>query len=605
MDTFYNFTFLLINKSKRKKIKQEYIDVWQELYENAKKNLTSRSNITLSPKNNINILLTMTTCKRYNLFTQTVNSILNTWKDIQLVDKWLVVDDNSSEEDRQKMLDYKFINYIMKTPEQKGHMDSMNIIFSHLTEVVHWIHIEDDFLFFHPMNYISTGIKGLTILSNFNVKQIMFNRNFMETFSQINLPGHITYSDSDFSLHDYTHKGNACKYWPNFSFRPSIIQADTIRSLGNFSSSNNFFEMDYAYKYTKAGYRTAFYNSITCQHIGKLCNTTGLNAYDLNCTAQFNNINSNTIKNLYVKVINLKRRPDKLKEISKKLKSLEISFDIFEAIDGSNILLTKEQELMFRNNDFNNKRGVIGCALSHYYLWKELINSNYPYYIIIEDDADFCDGFKEKLLKIIDLIKSKDLIFFGYLKSKSNKLKYYDTYHVENSETIIEPLKQDLYIGGTHCYSITKEGASGLIDFIDMHGIKHGIDYLIAKVQKIIPVYESKPHLAFAEWQDSIDNIVDSDIQYDNYPINISTDNITNDYIFLQGLDQLGNDIHVETDRNIQKLIIEANKLNCVAFNTLGFFKSSIDELTESQYFSKNDGIYIKTDYYYSKFKKK
>ena len=33
---------------------------------------------------------------------------------------------------------------------------------------------------------------------------------------------------------------------------------------------------------------------------------------------------------------------------------------------------------------------------------------------------------------------------------------------------------------------------------------------------------------------------------------------------------------------------------NCVAFNTLGFFKNKSDNLTTSPYFKDNDGIYIK-----------
>ena len=36
------------------------------------------------------------------------------------------------------------------------------------------------------------------------------------------------------------------------------------------------------------------------------------------------------------------------------------------------------------------------------------------------------------------------------------------------------------------------------------------------------------------------------------------------------------------------------NDKNCMGFNTLGFFKNKIENLTPSQYFSKGDGIYIK-----------
>jgi hypothetical protein len=59
--------------------------------------------------------------------------------------------------------------------------------------------------------------------------------------------------------------------------------------LGNYDSSNTFFEKDYAQKWTDRGYRSAFLNRITCRHIGKLIGETGkLNAYQLNNIGQFN-----------------------------------------------------------------------------------------------------------------------------------------------------------------------------------------------------------------------------------------------------------------------------------------------------------------------------
>jgi hypothetical protein len=84
-------------------------------------------------KQPVRIVLTMTTCKRLDLFTQTMRSILNTWLDIHLVDEFIIVDDNSSQEDIQAMRrEFKFARIIQKTPEQRGHRQSMNIIYSEL-----------------------------------------------------------------------------------------------------------------------------------------------------------------------------------------------------------------------------------------------------------------------------------------------------------------------------------------------------------------------------------------------------------------------------------------------------------------------------------------
>ena len=82
----------------------------------------SRENIIHLPENKekITTMLTITTCKRLDLFNQTVNSLLNHWEDLNQIDYFLVVDDNSSKEDRQKMKDlYPFFNFYMKKPEEK------------------------------------------------------------------------------------------------------------------------------------------------------------------------------------------------------------------------------------------------------------------------------------------------------------------------------------------------------------------------------------------------------------------------------------------------------------------------------------------------------
>lgn len=52
---------------------------------------------------NSNLTFTITTCKRWKLFESTMISLLTKCKDIEIVDRWLCVDDNSSEEDRLLM----------------------------------------------------------------------------------------------------------------------------------------------------------------------------------------------------------------------------------------------------------------------------------------------------------------------------------------------------------------------------------------------------------------------------------------------------------------------------------------------------------------------
>lgn len=255
-----------------------------------------KRNRNISPR----VIITFTTCKRLDLFQQTVNSILNMWNDIDMIDYWYCVDDNSSEEDRDVMKkNYPWIDYYMKCPSEKGHRSSMNIIWDKLNELKpeYWIHMEDDFLFHTPGSYINKATQMMTDVRNSNVRQILYNRNYGETVRHYKLQGHrilrrMTY---DVALHQHKPVGEFayenCHYWPHYSFRPSLIDVSAILTVGNYDSPNQFFEMDYANKWMQLGFVSGFYNQITNRHIGRLTSERNdraqPNAYELNNESQF------------------------------------------------------------------------------------------------------------------------------------------------------------------------------------------------------------------------------------------------------------------------------------------------------------------------------
>jgi hypothetical protein len=249
----------------------------------------------------IQTIITFTTCKRLDLFQETVNSIINMWRDVSQIDYWYCVDDNSSEEDRMKMKAiYPFIDFYMKTPDEKGHRPSMNIIWNKLEELKpnYWIHMEDDFLFHTPGTYVKKPIQMMNDARRLghNVRQILYNRNYGETIKDYNIQGHKIIRDIPYDVAVHVHKtgnfeyGNN-HYWPHYSFRPSFIDVNAVLILGNYDSANQFFEMDYANRWFSNGFLSGFYNQITNRHIGRLTSERHdnklPNAYDLNDENQF------------------------------------------------------------------------------------------------------------------------------------------------------------------------------------------------------------------------------------------------------------------------------------------------------------------------------
>lgn len=571
------------------------------------------------------ILFTMTTCKRIDLFINTMNSFINCCKDIELIDKFICIDDNSSSIDRKLMKEkYPFIDFIYKDSSEKGHCISMNKILDliDIYNVKYLIHLEDDWNFYAERKYIIDSIK--IIENTINIKQVLFNKNYAELYNEhsINIAGGIrkTVGSSSYIEHEHYEEGSeelaefynriqgksSCAYWPHFSFRPSVIDCKVFRKIGKYRTTNGHFEMDYSKRFYEKGYKSAFFESLSCYHTGKLTsesNNDKPNAYNLNNVCQFTAKENITLdikdKKGNIKIINLKRREDRKENMIKKLQEANISnYEFIEAVDGQKLEATKNLEKLFRNNDFGSRRGVIGAALSHYNLWKELIEDDeYNYYIIMEDDINFCKDFKEKFNKIKNKMEEKEFLFLGYsmFDKERNEIKKYN--ETDNKNIIIQNLNRHIYIGGYFTYSINKIGAKKLLNYIKNNGIKHGIDYL----NKIIPNLENSetvPQLTFTKWNEGGTKI-DSDIQNDYESIDFSqiTKNLDK-FIFVPNKDIIGYDIsHKNGDKyELADIAIENDK--CIAFNTAGYFKDTVSYLEKSIYFKDGDGIYIKKHIY-------
>jgi GR25 family glycosyltransferase involved in LPS biosynthesis len=629
LQLFYAFDTVLYTLSdKGEQIDSNVIDVWNKLFEKCKHLLVKplETKFSFKKSNKPTILLSFTTCKRIDLFTQTINSMLNHWLDIGKIEYWFCVDDNSSTSDRNKMRKlYPWINYYMKDENEKGHKQSMNIIWNKLNELkpTYWIHMEDDFLFHKQMNYIEEAINALQNdkLISQNVKQILFNRNYGETIDNYNVLGHDAIdNNTNIVLHNFDKDKKSeylnCHYWPHYSFRPSLVDVKTILELGNFDSETSFFERNYADNWEKSGYKSAFFNKITCRHIGRLTkdiNNTDhtKNAYELNGENQFNAKNNAN----YIKIVNLERREDRKTDMIQKLKDANIetsNYEFIKAVDGSTLKPTIEIYNMFKGNDFGNREGVIGCALTHIQLWQQLLGDmSHDYYLIMEDDCTFHPEFKTYLeqLKESGVFASKNFVFLGYhMFDKDRK----DNYHIYNTDSEtktlkVEPLNRTLYIGATFAYSVNKTGARKFLDHISKHGVKHGIDYYY-KILPILEAYECQHQIVFSDWNESGKDI-DSDIQNIYKAIDFSEmeneykkaiENVENEFTFIPNLDIIGSDLYYCNASNFEKMVVAQRDEACVAFNTLGFFKNDckLSELKGSNYFKEGDGIYVKKTHY-------
>lgn len=497
--------------------------------------------IVLRKKNPIPLVsFTITSCKRFDLFEKTINSFINCCTDIDRIDYWLCVDDNSSEEDRKKMRElYPFFEFYWKSPTEKGHPKSMNII-RDLVKTEFVFHMEDDWKFFDVRNYIGQCMDVLLVDNN--IKQCLINRNYAETSEDINIVGGLmarTKNGITYYNHEYTPDANSkqefvkkygvnlnCSYWPHWSFRPSLFKRHILDALGPYNETVSHFEMDYSHKYVKAGFKSAFLDGIFCLHTGRLTsdrhNKSIPNAYDLNNEQQFGEkkVIRFSLKDMKAFVINLDDRKDRLEKFTN---GTNINYERFSAVNGKKLKPNQQLQRIFENNDYNMRVGLVGVAMSHIKLWIDLLTSDVNMFCIFEDDARFGPNFEKHLNHIIDTAPQNwDLIYLGhhlypqYITSDTYKT---DVDPVLQQMTVQESLSHSM--GGMFAYLITKEGARKILDFINTTGMTNGIDTVQQKAISHMTTYYAYPHIVFSDCA-LPGNKIDSDIQYNHESVNMS-----------------------------------------------------------------------------------
>jgi GR25 family glycosyltransferase involved in LPS biosynthesis len=542
-------------------------DIFEELHGlYSQYNLENVKNVCYLLKNNQNekeITVTMTTCKRIDLFKRTVNSFLDCCLDLHLIKDWIVIDDNSSEEDRNEMMKlYPFINFIFKEEKDKGHVKSMNII-RDTVKTKYFFHLEDDWEFLYKDNYLTKCLDVINLKPQYG--QCLINKNYSEGSNCFDTVGGElkSYIKNDFKqtfyfehehldsnekiqmeLQKYIYLRNTNNfkgqyYWPHFSFRVGLTKMSVLNDIGEFEKVPHF-EMNYAIKYNSKGYITTFLDSIFCSHIGRrtceIFDKTKPNAYELNNVNQFGpnlpcnenekqeqkiekqlEVSDETDLNKMFKtfVINLKRRPDRLKDFYEKNKHITslLNIEVEDAVDGEQIVLNQKMRKIFHTSDAFFRKGIMGCAFSHMKLWGKLATDDkYDMYLVLEDDV-LMSKSAEKFLKVIpnnmnDKFPDWDVIFLGN-HSKKN-LKSVDKVSIEKYTP--EQFMENSY-GGTFCYFIHKRGAIKLLTNLIANGMNYAIDWDMCRLD-CMNNYFMYPLLAFSDMATELpNNTNDSDIQ--------------------------------------------------------------------------------------------
>lgn len=291
--------------------------------------------------------------------------------------------------------------------------------------------------------------------------------------------------------------------------------------------------------------------------------------------------------------INLEKRYDRKENMQKMFDKFNITdVNFVKAVDGKQLEPSIDIYKLFYNNNFSYRKGVIGCALSHYELWKQLLNdTDADFYIIYEDDiVEFAENTNQKIQEIISDLKNVDwdLMFLGFHKA-------YNENHFPSVNSLVSltcqynvapfNIKSNEYAGGLFSYMIHKNGAEKIINYIKKNSIFEAIDYIFYYIDDL-KILTTIPHLTH------------SNVHNHKYP-NTDT-NIQNDYSFFEfdyylisGFKSKDTyDVYVGNNWNEYKLMKICNRdNNIVGFDSYGFLKYNISTLEKDP----NSSIYVKT----------
>lgn len=202
-----------------------------------------------------------------------------------------------------------------------------------------------------------------------------------------------------------------------------------------------------------------------------------------------NNKNDNSIKNKEIEllnqrydivawVINLDKNKERWNNVRRSYQQSDmttIPLTRFSAVVGKNlnpeVYLSEEAQRDLVNNEkrgyrtrhYQLSRGGIGCFLSHYELFKKLMQGDNDMYLIFEDDVGFPKNAQEQLsLAVQDAPKDWDIILFGFSRLHGYKEK--------------EKYVKTMGFWGTGSYIINRRGAMKFIKECDIHKMDAQID---------------------------------------------------------------------------------------------------------------------------------
>ncbi|XP_008591911.1 PREDICTED: procollagen galactosyltransferase 1-like [Galeopterus variegatus] len=198
-------------------------------------------------------------------------------------------------------------------------------------------------------------------------------------------------------------------------------------------------------------------------------------------------------------LINLKRRQDRRERMLRALWEQEIACRLLEAVDGKAMNTSQVEALGIQmlpgyRDPYHGRpltKGELGCFLSHYNIWKEVVDRGLQKSLVFEDDLRFEIFFKRRLMNLMRDVEQEgldwDLIYVGRKRMQVE--------HPEKAVPRVRNLVEADYSYWTLAYVISLQGARKLLAARPLSKMLPVDEFLPVMFDKH-PVSEYKAHFS-------------------------------------------------------------------------------------------------------------
>jgi GR25 family glycosyltransferase involved in LPS biosynthesis len=182
----------------------------------------------------------------------------------------------------------------------------------------------------------------------------------------------------------------------------------------------------------------------------------------------------------------------RLQTVTTETEKVGITFERFAGVNVSDVARDLLDTYVRADIQKYGPDGMIGCGLSHLFVWQNAVENNYRNVLVLEDDVYFSDDFNECLPRVWEeLPDDYDILYLGY-GGKTD---------TGRTRPRFSHIHQPVFPLFTHAMMISTRGLHKLLNIITE--IDDHIDWKIARNARKMNIYASNTQLVKQSWQDS------------------------------------------------------------------------------------------------------